>query len=332
MHVGFYTAGDHEIGMGHLYRCAALAGALAARDPSARISFELVNRPGIGGWQGLRPDWSARTWPEEELPGGPWDILIVDRLSVERTRLEVLKARTGRLVSLDDTGEGHFSADFAFNGLYRCRAPRPEGSLTRSFHGLEYLVLDPALTRAARDRGGPVEQVLLSQGGADTHGKIPELLERLGPWLGRRKGLTLSVLIGPAFRHETQLTTALEALPRPVTVHRGVRDLPGLLARIDLAISAAGVMACELACAGVPSVLVSAEPKEVETALELAGRGCATWLGDWQESHLGGLCGKLDALCEDAAGRLAMSRQGRAAVDGKGAVRILDIVLGGKNP
>lgn len=326
MRIGFYTYADHQMGMGHVFRCLAIERAFRLLWPAAQTLFELKDLP-----QGVRAVEQAgskvRVWPAGRVPEPPegWDLLIVDQLDVAPLEMRALKAKTACLVSLDDAGPGRYEADLAFNALYRCRAPRPAASATRCHEGLESLLIDERFALQPRPDRADVRHVLVSQGGADTYGLVPPILARLAPW-ARRRGIALHALVGPAFRHDAELARAAAAFQGVVEVARGLEDLPGFFSDMDLAVSGAGLTACELAAAGVPTLLISGEAKELETAAALAQAGAALDFGAFSPAALDALAAKLAALGEEAGARRLLSRSARKAVDGKGMARLSALV------
>lgn len=324
MKAGFYTGGDHVLGMGHVFRCLALAKAIETRWPGASIHFHLME--GLDGTrqvQQVRPD-NCQTLKPHELPQGPWDLLVVDRLEVPPLIVKQLRSTARVLVSLDDTGAGHYEACIAFNGLYHCKVHRPTGSRTKSFFGPEYLILNPAFCAQPYEVRPELCDLLLTQGGSDTYGLIPKLAARLKPWLRRQNQATLHIHIGPAFRFHAELDRILTQIPSACR-HEKIPDMASFMAGMDLAISAAGMTAWELAAVGVPSILITGEAKELETSAELEKKGCCINLGEYSDADTSALEKSLDSL-KHITRRQDMSRLARRAVDGKAIERILDQV------
>lgn len=319
MRIGFSTRADHQIGMGHVFRCLRLREAFAKAWPGASFVFELL--PGQEGFDAVK----KRHPGEARVAGaGPWDLLVVDRLAVPAEEIRALKRGARVLLSLDDAGAGRWEADIAANALYAPTAPRPAGSRARSLDGLEYLCLDGAFAARPYQVREPARRLLVSQGGADTYGLVPRLLDALRPVLSRHPELSADVLVGPAFRHDSELAAAIMRSPREVRVQRGVEDMAALLSRMDLAVSGAGLTACELAAAGVPSVLVTGEAKELETAALLAARGAARDAGFFDEGAGARVEAAVDALAGSAAERARLSAAAQKAIDGRGLERLLD--------
>jgi RimJ/RimL family protein N-acetyltransferase len=101
-----------------------------------------------------------------------------------------------------------------------------------------------------------------------------------------------------------------------------VRDMAGLMASADLAVSAAGSTCWELAFMGVPMVVVSLAANQTPMADGLAAAGLALNLG-WHEGlSIQRINDALRRLIGDAQLRREMSNRGRECVDGRGADRV----------
>jgi spore coat polysaccharide biosynthesis protein SpsF len=148
------------------------------------------------------------------------------------------------------------------------------------------------------------------------------------PWLAARPEVALHVHTGPAFRFDAELDAELNVLTNACWRHRRVDNMAALMAKMDLAVCAAGMMACELATVGVPSILVTAENKELETAEAFVQKGMAVSLGAYAEGTGGDLRGALECMTADLSLRQDLSRAARRNVDGDGARRILSTIDG----
>lgn len=325
MKIGFYCWGDPVMGMGHVFRCLALAQVARSLHPGVDIVFELKDHAeGVAAV--VAAGQSVRRWPDAELPVGPWDILVVDQLQVPPEQMAALRRRCACLVSIDDAGPGHWQADLAFSLLYACRAVRPDSSRTDSRSGFDYMLIDPAFALPRRPARIPAAQLLLTQGGSDTWNVLAPLVRGLAPWLARHPDLTLNVHTGPAFCHDRALEDALAGLASPWQRHRRVPSLAALFGAMDVAVSAAGVTLFELLAAGVPCVITTAEDKELETASRLAAQGLAVDLGRFGAHTIPAIMDALDALLNPAPRSVAVERA-RSVLDGQGAARIISAVF-----
>ena len=103
-----------------------------------------------------------------------------------------------------------------------------------------------------------------------------------------------------------------------VRVLDGSVDVAPELAAADVALAAAGIVAWELCCRGVPTVLVAVAANQAPVAQQLADAGAA----DRVEPDPEAIVIALAALAGDARRRADMARVGRSLVDGLGARRV----------
>jgi spore coat polysaccharide biosynthesis predicted glycosyltransferase SpsG/RimJ/RimL family protein N-acetyltransferase len=148
--------------------------------------------------------------------------------------------------------------------------------------GPAYAPVAPALAAARRERG--FERALVTVGGGS----------------------------GGAQLRSAALEACRDHGLEPVETGAG---LAGAIEQADVAVSAAGLTAYELACAGVPAGLVSIAPNQERVARTFAGAGLAI-TGDDPKRLVGRLA--------DAGVRESLAGAGPAAVDGYGAFRVRD--------
>jgi spore coat polysaccharide biosynthesis predicted glycosyltransferase SpsG len=104
-------------------------------------------------------------------------------------------------------------------------------------------------------------------------------------------------------------------------------DLVAQLAQVDLAIGAGGVGLLERMAAGVPSIGLAIADNQRANLEGAAARGAVRFLGPAREVSAERLAAEIAALADDAGSRAAMTRAGRALVDGRGADRVAAALL-----
>jgi spore coat polysaccharide biosynthesis predicted glycosyltransferase SpsG len=299
--LAFRCDGDAEIGAGHVARCLPLAAAFAERgfDPVfvgaySSLARWLLDRSGL-------PRVSPTPGPCGL--GDGWDAAVIDTYTEPED--ELCAAATARPVAT--LGEARRCPERGVVLDYHLDAP--SGALAdlpseRVVAGPQYAPLDPRLAAARRPRAS-VARVLVTVGGsAPARRLVPTIVEYV-----TRAFPAATVLVPDGAADGPRV----EPLPSPVAL---VDVLPG----VDLAVSAAGVTAYELACAGVPALVVALVENQQRVARACAEAGVALGLdglrSDWAEQ----LEGKLRRLTHPAV-RRAMADAGPRAFDGRGAGR-----------
>ena len=325
--------GDHAMGYGHVVRSLALADSFRKRARSSKVFF--ITRPDRQTEKMLRSKnvSSKKVKAGEEQRSLPRfldrfqpDVTVVDRLRTGRTWMEKIRRRTRLLVTLDNVGNGRLLADLVVNVLYRAKTPKSFAGTV--WENPEYLVVRPEFLQTRKQKKGVPAQkgmsVLLAQGGSDTFGMTPRILKALLPL---PKQVRLKVLLGPGYRHEAELERVLSRAKRPVEVSRSVTRMPSFLEKVDVAVTGAGVFLYELACLGIPSLVVTGEKRELETAKRCAWFGFTRCLGLGQSLSDRVILKSVQNLLWDARLRRKMGNAGQNAVDGRGAERIVRWVL-----
>lgn len=318
MKILFRTEANHRQGMGDLWGCLALAEECGPSDEILFLLSDAEEAAPLLRVRGFRfqavPSLSME---ERALRAFRPEVILVNKLNNPLEYIRFLKGFGALVVTLEDAGEGAQGADLRFNVLY----PRP-GALT----GLEHIALRKEFQghgSRPREIRKEVQEILITQGGSDTHGFTPRILRAL-----ERAACPAhaTVVVGPAFQNEQELQAAVAAERRPVTLSRGAGNMADLMGRADLAITAGGITLLELACVGTPSIVVCGERFEGETAARMEQAGFAVHLGfggDLEETRL---CEAVDTLAADLELRKRMSERGRELVDGQGARRVMDLI------
>lgn len=309
---------SHARGLGHLYRSLTLASALRARGKALRFlindhpfSVDLIRRHGygvdvvdLGSDNGWELDWlcvhpEVRTW-------------INDRLDTTEAHARRLKAAGMRLITFDDRGRGAALVDLHIAALAFEDASVLQGR--KVLHGVDYLMLDPALARLRRLRSS-LKSVLVTMGGSDTWGVTPRVMEAL-----LQRGYAATVVLGPAFAHSDAVDALLARLPDGAfTVHRGgVPSLAEEMARHDLAITGGGMTPFQANAVGLPCIVVANEVFEVPVGRMLERLGGSVFAGFHEDMDL--------SVLDRPLPMTVMSQAGMDAIDLRGCERVVAAV------
>ena len=138
-----------------------------------------------------------------------------------------------------------------------------------------------------------------------------------------------TLVIGGSCPHRSELERAAAgARGIAVDVRYNVTDMGTVLGAADIAVAAAGSTGWELAFLGVPSLLVAMADNQRGVAEELARCGAARHMGDPDTACHDRLANAMADLLTSPGDRHRMSEAGRALVDGRGAARVAEIILG----
>jgi spore coat polysaccharide biosynthesis predicted glycosyltransferase SpsG len=165
--------------------------------------------------------------------------------------------------------------------------------------------------------------LLIAFGGSDPAGVTARALEAAIA-AGPQRFDRITVLVGPLHPSAGALRD-LACCEAPRVSLRSVSPggVAALLAGVDVALGAAGGTSWELACMGVPMLLVEVADNQRAVAEPLAACGAAQRLGRVDRLTADDLAASLGRLAEAGAPALrAMSEAGARLIDGEGARRV----------
>ena len=139
----------------------------------------------------------------------------------------------------------------------------------------------------------------------------------------------LDVVTGPFFSREVILETeALAAANPKISVWLDPPAMYELMARADLAVTGGGQTTYELAASGTPAVAIRLVGNQTGNLKGLSACGVLEWVDGVDDADLHEkVQAAIVRLGGDPLAREAMSRAGRALVDGQGAARVARAVL-----
>ncbi|HEY7937588.1 MAG TPA: hypothetical protein VID26_10735 [Candidatus Limnocylindrales bacterium] len=306
------TGAAHE-GRGHVSRALAVAEALdraGARTEIELIRGELTQTElrRIAGWRhSIRG--RARHDPDAVVLDVPDLAAVAGRFDPDR------------LVVFDD------AATFAGRAAIVVQTSLPSwtgpGAAGRVLAGYAFAPISAAYRRlrdrpivAATTRAGALPRVVICFGGSDPD----DVLGRVGMGLATDPRWAADVIVGAAYDgRATSWTT-------PVV--RDPPDLPERLAAADMAVLGAGTMKFEAACVGVPAILLVAADDQLDGVWDYAATDAAMYLGDGRTVDPTAVVWAAGELLADRGRLAALSRAAHELIDGRGAERIAEAILG----
>lgn len=303
------------MGVGHVMRTLAIAE--VARDREIDVAFitsplgrTLVDARGFAAHvAGDVSTWTASLAPD--------DLVVFDGYGFTAEQMTDVGALVRRTGAVDDLGLGTFPVDVLLNPSMLATAtdyhlPVDSTRLLGPHHALIRSEFHAVRNTASRPCG---ETLLVTLGGTDPRGLTAPLARRLSSL--PRPFSDLLVLRGPG---------AAADLPDGVEVIHDPRAVAPTFVRATAAIAAAGGTTWELAFLGVPTALVAVADNQLPVLETAAALDLAIPLGTPDD-----LDGRLDAALArltDPVDRDRLSARAAEVVDGAGATRFLDALLG----
>jgi UDP-2,4-diacetamido-2,4,6-trideoxy-beta-L-altropyranose hydrolase len=330
----FRADGSGTIGFGHLSRAVALASAalragadaiiVAARPNTAVEAF--VQRAGID----LRaidsdPASSADALATRTI-AGPASHVVVDGYVFGSGYLDQLGGERRVITYVDDLAVDPPRCDVLLNQNVSASPSAYRASRAELLLGPSFAVVNDRFVaaRASRAPRGGMQHLLVTMGGSDPVGATLTAIRALDHFdLPRR---SVRVVVGSMNTRREQIVQAAADCARHDVEVRVDADMAAEMAWSDLAITASGVTAAELACVGVPGVTFAIVDNQVPIAEALSRLGMFEVLpfGGGAPELIGGALSRLVAEPARLSGMVAVQRQ---TIDGQGKARVIERLL-----
>ncbi|MBS1989150.1 MAG: UDP-2,4-diacetamido-2,4,6-trideoxy-beta-L-altropyranose hydrolase [Cyanobacteria bacterium SZAS LIN-3] len=337
--------GSETIGTGHIMRCLALAGELKRQGHG--VSFLTALCPDALKKRLVAEGHRILPMPPSIEPGSPVDarftvaaagerlatIVVMDGYHFDGKYQHFIKDARLKSLYIDDLAHcEYYCSDYVLNQnpsarstLYPDTAPQ-----TQLLLGTKYALIRSEF-HTYRQNNAPTESVpqarniLLTMGGGDkdnVSGRVMEALNRAPASMN----LQITVLVGASNQHAEALQRSAEEFNSAgshrfeIQVNPG--NIPELIGKSDLVVTAGGTTVWEAAYLGRPmAVIITADNQKAgmeaclqQEAISLLGEQDLS--GETIAQHL------LD-LIQDQGKRESLARQAATMVDGKGAGRLV---------
>lgn len=338
----FRVDAGQEIGSGHFMRCRILAHALREREVQTGFITSTADNPFIA--EAKTEKYPVVTLPKEKAEDAETLIQAVQDRNLECKLIVVDDHRDGfhsvgfqntvrqagvKLMMISFRHDCHFVADVVHNqNLLALERDYSADNHTDLLLGPRYAVLKQDFQDLQTEDVSVPERartVLVTFGGADYTNQTRKVVAALG-----KADLTLekvTVVVGGMYPNPAKLDSYLNTLTDLGTeLHVNTPNMPKLMAASDLAISSGGLTAWELACLGVPNMILSTADAERETGQLLHEREAAYFIGHQSEVTTGNIIRDVTRLVKDQHYRQQLSITSREMVDGYGTTRVADCI------
>ena len=318
--------GTPEGGLGHLVRSVSVANAARQAGWSALIAGDVTSPFG----RRLVADASLEVVPAPRNPGElvtrhQADVIHVDDYDEGDGALQAVRASGAILSSMEDGPFGRRPADVAIDSTVDAEAVvRPADGTGVLLRGIEFAPMRDDIRRARQQRAeAPVNpgadglDVVVVLGGSDATGSAAVV----AAVCAQASGVRSVSVIAPAAGWDGIRAAAGSS----VQLLEPSADFPSRAARAHLVVSAASTTAWELACIGVPAVVIPVVDNQLIGYEAMLRRGIARGIGtiDDVRSEPERARAALEAHVSELIDGRSWAATGRAAVDGLGAQRIV---------
>ena len=325
-----------QVGAGHLMRCFALAQRWKAH--AGEVTFitfceseGLRRRLTDEGFQVIS---LKRTYPDaldwqttsQVLATHPGAWVVLDGYHFDPMYQGQIREAGHPLLLIDDTAHlEHYNADIILNQnqhaerlFYSCEPN------TRLLLGTNYTLLRSEFLiwqKWQRQIPQIARKILVTLGGADSKNVTSKVIQALAHV--ERKNFEAIVVVGASNPRYEELRSAIQNLQLPIELKRNVSNMAELMAWADVAVSAGGSTAWEMAFMGLPNLIVTLAENQEGIAQALHSLGVANHLGWYTQINELELANSLQDLMSNPVRRQTMSELGRQIIDGAGMDRVV---------
>jgi UDP-2,4-diacetamido-2,4,6-trideoxy-beta-L-altropyranose hydrolase len=262
--------------------------------------------------------------------GGSW--LVLDGYHFDTGFQEILKESELRFLFMDDYGHcRHYLADVVVNQNIQAHESfyKDRESYTRLLLGTPYALLRREFLNWRgwrRETPRVAQKILVTLGGSDPDNVTLKVIQAIR--LIETPGMEVNVVAGPTNPNMEMIEKELSTTLPIFRLRSAPEDMPALMAWADLVVSAAGSTVWELAFMGLPGVLLVVAQNQRGAAKKLQEKEVFSVLEfepHWSPQDLAQF---LAPLVQGEHLRLSMSQNARLLVDGLGASRVVQVMLG----
>ena len=326
----FRVDGGPTIGLGHVARALALADEARARGFRCRFALNddaaaraLVESRGFADAASVPASLDDEVrFLVKAVGGAP---LVTDLRGEDASFYRLLREAGLWLCAVDDMGEPIVAHVVVNGGAAPSFANYQElWPPQRFLVGTRYVPLPRPFADEppAEDDPGRT-RLLITFGGSDAADYTGRALAALADV----EPLDVDLVLGPAYPYVRAARDLAVASHHRVDVYAPAREMLPLYHRARMALAAGGITQYELLSRGVPTVSVPHVAREAAESSAFAEAGAVVAFSAEELRPGGAVVEEISRLWEDEEGRRAMAKAGRALVDGRGAARVLDVII-----
>jgi spore coat polysaccharide biosynthesis predicted glycosyltransferase SpsG len=162
---------------------------------------------------------------------------------------------------------------------------------------------------------------MVALGDDDLRGQV---LVRTRELLATSRVERVDVVVRPQHPALMDLLSLAEANPERLEVVTEPSDISVRLGRCHFAVTSGDGWSLEMACVGIPQIMLVQSPWHALNAQRLDDEGAAINLGDCESVSTADLRQAINNLLSDDRERATMSRCGRKLIDGRGPDRLVN--------
>lgn len=255
----FRVIGSSTHGMGHIFRCLALAHEISDHEVRFVCDREsevaAAKLAGYDYWLGVYD----KSEIEQEIVALRPNLVVNDILDTDAAYVRRLRDQGIRVVNFEDLGSGAAEADLTINDIYE--APVIPGERIVWGHNW-FFVRDEFADAHPHRFTDDVTTLLVTFGGTDPSDLTRKALHVVAPYCAAR-GIRIIVVTGEGYAHIDELEAMIAETLQPNIIYTHATGvISHLMEQAQIAVSANGRTVYELAHMNVPAIVISHHERE----------------------------------------------------------------------
>ena len=288
----FVVIGNSQIGLGHAANVLSIVNGIMEHDveficPKGNdLAFDLLKER----------NYKVQLLNDEVLlevilSSNP-DIVINDCLDTTQDYVLSLKEKGILVVNFEDIGPGSIHADLLINAMYE-----NSNSEANQHYGLKYFCLrEEFLHLPEYTISQEVEKVILAFGGVDPENLTLHTLEAIYDYCVSHK-IIITVILGLGYKKQGTLSKFSE-----LEIIQNTNQISNIMLSADIAFTSGGRTTFELACIGIPTIVLCQNEREL-THLFCSNENGFINLGLGKNNSKEVILTQFDSLCIDVSKR-----------------------------
>ena len=257
------------------------------------------------------------------------DIIITDSYKIDYNYQKALKQTSKPLLVIDDMlYTDKFYADVILNQNFGFT----EEDYKNCTEGNTKLLIGPdyTLLRDEFQEKKPLKdlsktdfyKILVTFGGADPHQETLKVLKALDAF---DKDIELNLIVGNCFTFEDEVREIVANHSKKVNLYKNATNMSDIMLDSDISINAGGSTCWEIACLGLPNILIVIADNQSKLSNALHNYGSSINLGWYEDIKEQDIINTLQSITPEKF--LAMKNKAYTLIDGKGAYRVAETLL-----
>lgn len=324
MKVKIYTEGGSGVGFGHLSRCASLYDELRERNADVKmiVHGDIQQAGFLQGKTLVNQNWMDKAYLSASLE--PDDYVIVDSYLASREIYDLIASIVQKAVFIDDTGRIEYPRGIIVNPALDAKGIEYGKDTDRVLSGPEYVIVRSAFVTSSKADIPPMaRRAFVIMGGTDVRNLTAGVMDSV---CRANEDMDFDVVVSPS-QYES-----LDSMLKLGNVHLHTNvsevEMSRLMARADLAITAAGQTIHELMVTRTPFIAVQVADNQ-KNNIEAVSKFISpeVVLNCDQPTFYDSLLQHFSKM-KSYEFRREISGRMASVVDGKGRKRIIDALFG----